>query len=273
MSSNKTWAKIGLLLIIIAAIFAFFHFDLGASLNLDTLKLQRAELSAYVDANLWTAIAIFFVVYVLVTALSLPGAAILTLAGGAIFGLLTGLVVVSFASSMGALLSFLSAGFLLRQFAKAFDFPYVDKSDRVRSYLIDGIAFARSGGHLDAHMLLSESERVVDQLIGDLDASIDVSLDGGRDAGGWHFLDMSLKTTLVLQCQRCLGEIAYGVDINRRLRLVKSEAEISDDDLSDESLDVIVAAQDMSVIELVEEEILLELPMVAMHENCSSALP
>ncbi len=116
MPSQKPWAKIGLLLLIIAAIFAFFHYDLGASLNLDTLKSKRAELSAYVDAHLWTAIAIYFAVYVLVTALSLPGAAILTLAGGAIFGLLTGLVVVSFASSIGALLAFLSARFLLRDF-------------------------------------------------------------------------------------------------------------------------------------------------------------
>ncbi|MGH8104978.1 MAG: VTT domain-containing protein, partial [Arenimonas sp.] len=116
MPPKKHWTKFGLLLLILVAIFAFFHYDLGASLNLDNLKSQRAELSAYVDANIWTAIAIYFVVYVLVAALSLPGAAILTLAGGAIFGLLTGLVVVSFASSIGALLAFLSARFVLRDF-------------------------------------------------------------------------------------------------------------------------------------------------------------
>lgn len=116
MPSQKPWAKIGLLLLILAAIFVFFHYDLGASLDLDTLKSKRAGLSAYVEANLWTAIVIYFVVYVLVAALSLPGAAILTLAGGAIFGLVTGLVVVSFASSIGALLAFLSARFLLRDF-------------------------------------------------------------------------------------------------------------------------------------------------------------
>ncbi len=116
MPSKQHWIKLGLLLLILVAIFAFFHYDLGASLNLDNLKSQRAELSAYVDANIWTAIAIYFVVYVLVAALSLPGAAILTLAGGAIFGLLTGLVVVSFASSIGALLAFLSSRFLFRDF-------------------------------------------------------------------------------------------------------------------------------------------------------------
>lgn len=114
MAAGKTYAKWLLGSIFLAAIIVFFYFDLNQYLSFDYLKSQQANLSGYVSENFWLAIAIFLVVYVLVTALSLPGAVILTLAGGAIFGLLTGLVAVSFASSIGALLAFLSARFMFR---------------------------------------------------------------------------------------------------------------------------------------------------------------
>lgn len=106
--------KIPLLVVIIAAIVAFFIFDLGQYFNLEFIKENQTRFDQqYADSPLITA-AIFFAIYVLVTGLSLPGAAIMTLAGGALFGLTTGLVLISFASSIGATLAFLFSRFLLR---------------------------------------------------------------------------------------------------------------------------------------------------------------
>jgi pyruvate/2-oxoglutarate dehydrogenase complex dihydrolipoamide dehydrogenase (E3) component/uncharacterized membrane protein YdjX (TVP38/TMEM64 family) len=105
-----------LLLLAAAAIAAFFLFDLGRYLSLDVLKARQEALQAHAAANPLQSAAIFFGVYVAATALSIPGAVILTLAAGAVFGLWRGLLIVSFASTMGATLAFLAARFLLRDF-------------------------------------------------------------------------------------------------------------------------------------------------------------
>ncbi|MCB4366605.1 FAD-dependent oxidoreductase [Hydrogenophaga taeniospiralis] len=96
------------------AIVAFFTFDLNRYFSLDFLQQSQARF-AELRAQQPLALALgYFAVYVAVTALSLPGATIVTLAGGAIFGLGWGLLIVSFASSIGATLAFLTSRFLLR---------------------------------------------------------------------------------------------------------------------------------------------------------------
>ena len=92
----------------------FFFFDIGRFFSLDYLKSEQAALSALYEQRPFLVIASFFFGYIAVTALSLPGAAILTLAAGAQFGLLTGTIIVSFASSIGATLAFLVSRYLLR---------------------------------------------------------------------------------------------------------------------------------------------------------------
>ncbi len=111
-------SRILILVAIAAAVGAFFAFDLGRYLSLDFLKSQQASLAAYVQSNPLAAAGAYAAVYIAVTALSLPGAAILTLAGGAFFGLLWGTVIVSFASSIGATLAFLVSRFLLRDWVQ-----------------------------------------------------------------------------------------------------------------------------------------------------------
>ena len=110
--------RVALLLLIACGIAAFFLFDLGSYLTLTSLKARQAELAAFVEAQPLTAVGGFFLIYVAVTALSLPGAAIMTLAAGAIFGLLLGTVIVSLASAIGATLAFLSSRYLLRDWVK-----------------------------------------------------------------------------------------------------------------------------------------------------------
>ena len=111
--------KIVVLAVLAAAVVAFFAFDLKQYFTIEFFQAQRASIEAYRDAHpLQTALA-FFGVYVLVTGLSLPGAAILTLVAGAIFGLIWGVVIVSFASTLGATLAFLASRFLLRDWVQA----------------------------------------------------------------------------------------------------------------------------------------------------------
>lgn len=110
--------KAALLGIIAALVAAFFVFDLNQYLTLTGLKESVDEFSEYIDQNPVLSISVFFAIYVAVTALSLPGAAILTLAAGALFGLWLGLLLVSFASTIGATLAFLSARFVFRDTVK-----------------------------------------------------------------------------------------------------------------------------------------------------------
>ncbi|MEX2524239.1 MAG: FAD-dependent oxidoreductase [Gammaproteobacteria bacterium] len=104
----------GLIVLVLLVIGAYFYFGLDELLTLESLKSSLDEFRNYAKAHPLLVFGGFFLLYVIVTAASLPGAAIMTIAAGALFGLLAGVVLVSFASSIGATLAFLIARFLLR---------------------------------------------------------------------------------------------------------------------------------------------------------------
>lgn len=110
--------KILLLVIAISLVALFFHYDLNQLLTLEGLKGSMDQFGEWREQSPILIIGGFFALYVLVAALSLPGAAILTLAAGALFGLVEGFIIVSFASSIGALLAFLVSRYLLRESIK-----------------------------------------------------------------------------------------------------------------------------------------------------------
>jgi len=110
--------KIVLLLVMVVAVALFFVFDLGQYLSLESLKSNRDQLRAFYDANAVTMVAAFIGVYIVTVALSLPGATILTLCAGAIFGSVTGTLVVNVGATIGAMLAFLVARFLLRDWVE-----------------------------------------------------------------------------------------------------------------------------------------------------------
>jgi len=110
--------KLAVLALIAAAIAAWFYLDLGSYLQFDTLKQRVGELRAWYADNPALAGLLYFVMYVAVTALSVPGAAVMTLAGGALFGFWYALLLVSFASSIGATLAFLVSRLLLRDWVQ-----------------------------------------------------------------------------------------------------------------------------------------------------------
>ena len=106
--------KIVMLCIIAVIVFLFFSFDLHQHLTLEGLKNGLAGFESWRAQAPWLVAMGFLLIYILVTALSLPGAAVMTLAAGALFGVLWGTVIVSFASSIGATLAFLVSRYLLK---------------------------------------------------------------------------------------------------------------------------------------------------------------
>lgn len=111
--------KLGLIVGVVILLAAFFALDLGRYLSLDYLKSSQSAFESLYAEQPLLVIGSYFAIYVAVTALSFPGAVIMTLAGGAIFGTLWGTVIVSFASSLGATLAFLAARFVLRDSIEA----------------------------------------------------------------------------------------------------------------------------------------------------------
>lgn len=110
---NKS--KLILIAVLACILAAISYFDIGQYLNLEYFKTQQDLVKDYVATHHLVAALLFFGIYIVVTALSIPGAAFMTLIAGAIFGLLEGLLLVSFASTLGATAAMLVARFLLRE--------------------------------------------------------------------------------------------------------------------------------------------------------------
>ncbi len=128
--------KIGLLILFAIAIYAFFALDLQQYATLDYIKSQQQTLHDYYQQNSFSVVAVFSLAYITVTALSLPIATVFTLLGGALFGFVNGLIIVSFTSTIGATLAFLMARFLLRDWVQNKYGKYLGKLN---------VGFAREG--------------------------------------------------------------------------------------------------------------------------------
>lgn len=119
MTVNREFArKAAIVGLIIGCLAAFQYLGLGQYLSLDYLKQSQQRFAGLYGARPVAVIAIYMLIYIAVTALSLPGAVIMTLAGGALFGLAVGTVLISFASTIGATLACLVSRFLLRDWVQ-----------------------------------------------------------------------------------------------------------------------------------------------------------
>ncbi|MCG2720434.1 MAG: TVP38/TMEM64 family protein [Thermodesulfovibrionales bacterium] len=131
--NKKTIKKIAITFVIVLFIIAFQVFDLGQYLTLSYIKESQAKFEALYAEHPAMVIVSYMILYILATSFSLPGAAILTLAGGALFGLLTGTVIVSFASTIGATIACFFSRFLLRDWIQG---KFADRIQKVN----EGIA-------------------------------------------------------------------------------------------------------------------------------------
>ncbi len=112
----KSKPVVKLLIVLLAGLlfWAFFAFDLNTYLSLSELKARLDSFNAFYESHQWLTMMIYLGIYILVVALSLPGAVIMTLAGGALFGLFTGTILVSFGSTIGATLAFIFSRYIFR---------------------------------------------------------------------------------------------------------------------------------------------------------------
>ncbi len=107
--------KIVLLGVLLVIVIVFFQFDLGQYLTLDYIKAQQQQIDQFYQQHRVLTLLGFFLLYIVITGASLPGAAVMTLAAGAIFGIVNGVVLVSFASTIGASIAFLVSRYLFRE--------------------------------------------------------------------------------------------------------------------------------------------------------------
>lgn len=124
---KQTMIKLGAFAVL-AAVAALLYINFGEYASLERIKEELASFREYRDNNYALVVAVFFAAYVAITGLSLPGAAVMTLLAGALFGAVAGVVIVSFASSIGATLAFLVARFFLGGSLQA---KYADKLQKV----------------------------------------------------------------------------------------------------------------------------------------------
>ena len=122
--------KIVLLVMLAVIVGLFVQFDLGQYLTLEYIKQQQQDIDRFYADNRLLTLFGFFVLYVAITGISLPGATVLTLAAGAIFGLFVGVVLVSFASTLGASIAFLLSRYLFRDLVQNRFGPSLDAINR-----------------------------------------------------------------------------------------------------------------------------------------------
>lgn len=110
--------KLSLLAGVVVVITLFFYFDLAQHLSLESLKENKIKLQSYYQTHPWQTIFGFIGIYIVAVAFSIPSATILTLSGGAIFGVVKGMLIVNVGATLGATLAFLAARFLLRDWVE-----------------------------------------------------------------------------------------------------------------------------------------------------------
>jgi len=139
--------------------------------------------------------------------------------------------------------------------------------------VIDSLEFARVGGRRAGALAVGELERLADVLADEAeDGALAWQVSGERDGDGKSRLRLSVRGNLNLRCQRCLGPVSFPVDIHSRLLLVPPGGpwpeDLQDGGLADDESDAIEASTELALMPLIEEEVLLALPMAPRHESC-----
>ena len=134
--------------------------------------------------------------------------------------------------------------------------------------VIDGLEFARTGGKLQGEWPLADFPRLRDALLGNT-GSLKYELRGVPEAQGRPGLKLRIEGSLQLACQRCLGALEFPLRIENTLLLAGSQAEIDAEPIEAEGPERIVAGREMPVHDLIEDELLLAIPIAPRHEHCA----
>lgn len=131
----------------------------------------------------------------------------------------------------------------------------------------DAFAFARDARVLKGAQAVSAFERLQD-LLADTAGEISWVVEGFKGDRGEPLLQLTVSGTISLACQRCLGAISFELDVDNLLEIVPEGADLSQDELEDDTRDFLPVVRELDVVELVEDEILLALPVAPRHERC-----
>lgn len=138
--------------------------------------------------------------------------------------------------------------------------------------LIDPQAFAEKGETLQGQVLLKDLDtRVLSSDIVDDSAAVSYHIQGGLDKWQRPFFDLSLSGSILLRCQRCLGEMPFALEEDCRIVLFDNEDELDKAMLADEELDGMLVESECDVFSLLEDQILMALPFSALHDACDDA--
>ena len=127
--------------------------------------------------------------------------------------------------------------------------------------------FAKEGRLLEGVLPVSSLERLHD-LLAEVSGDVSFRLQGLKGEHGELMLDLEVSGVLSLACQRCLKAIPFDLDVDSLLELIPEGADMSQDELEDDTRDFLPVAGELYVAELVEDEILLALPVAPRHEKC-----
>lgn len=127
--------------------------------------------------------------------------------------------------------------------------------------------FAKDNRVLEGVLDLSKLERLHD-LLAVVEGEVAYRLEGFKGGRGEFMLRVQVGGILPLACQRCLDAVSFDLDIDSLLELVPEGSELSQDELEDDTRDFLPVARDLNVLELIEDEILLALPVAPRHERC-----
>lgn len=137
--------------------------------------------------------------------------------------------------------------------------------------VIDGFEFARRNHRIAGRLAVAELDRVAEFLV-DTVGDLDCELTGGRAEDDERRLELRLVVSgeLQLVCQRCLQAVQFELRLDKRLRLIAAGASWPDEDVENEDIDVIEASNEMAVGSLIEDEVLLALPISPRHDVCGT---
>ena len=134
--------------------------------------------------------------------------------------------------------------------------------------VIDGLDFARTGSKMQGAWPVAEFSRLRDALRTD-EGTLQYVLLGVPQERGYPVLRLKIGGTLQLVCQRCLGALEFPLHVDVPLQLAATQAEVDAEPLEAEGPEKIVASREMPVRDLVEDEVLLAIPLAPRHERCA----
>ncbi|MDO9597509.1 MAG: YceD family protein [Azoarcus sp.] len=148
----------------------------------------------------------------------------------------------------------------------------MSNQDSKPGYIADVFKFAAEQRSLSGRVEVAAMQRLADQLA-DTAGAVEYRIEGSREPESGPRLLLKIDGRLMLRCQRCLSGLGWDLTVSTLLQPVRAGQEIPDDELEDDEVDAIEVGDDLDVLGLIEDEILLALPIAPRHDECESPRP